>query len=172
MLSKLSNQKGKSKMIKTIVQIKLLGLLLFALILLFSCAPYVSRIPGNTLLVKIDFSKYSKEDFLITPYEYRGDYEAIGLISNKVAPEAHLVEKNIDNAGVTITKKEWQVEFIDVKKMIDELYKNAINMGANAIVDLKNFSSSEVIMVSSTKSITIESLEIRGFAIKRLGAFK
>ncbi len=149
-------------------------LLIIIFISLIGCTPpKKSMYPREVSIYAIDFSEYSKKNFLFTPYRYLGDYESLGLVTVEIRPMAKLVKKSVDTGtGVGLTKDVWEVEKIKMGAIIEEVYKKAINMGANAVVDLEINTNFETLEANSTNPVTVNNIEISGFAIKRLGAFK
>lgn len=67
-------------------------LILFVLVLMplfHSCTTLeIAKFPREEVLYGIDFTKYSKTGFLITPEKYSGNYESIGLVEFVYMPEA------------------------------------------------------------------------------------
>ncbi len=141
--------------------------------ILVSCqAPKITHIPQSSTFYGINFSKYSNKKFLFTPYKYLGDYKSIGLITYKVLPEAKLVqaEKYKDINGNSIVENVWKTEIVNPENAIEMIYKKALEMGANAVVDFKITPIS--ISVDASPPVTLNGIEVSGFAINRLGAFK
>jgi len=151
------------------------------LLLTISCAQQIETIPGYAITSTIDFTKYTEGGFLITPFTYLGDYESICIVDVTIMPETKLVKYNTSNKpkedsyfksdNNLVLAKKWESEKLNLEKSIDYLYKRAVNMGANAIVDFKI----ETIRENHTHfvpPIEVVGIRLSGFAIKRLGAFK
>ena len=141
------------------------------MLLLLSCATgYEVR---KTVLVSgYDFRKYTEQGFLFTPEEYLGDYESIGLLNLEVLPEIRKVPygTRASEKGWEIvigTTRYWQVEEISSVEVLDSLYKEAIGMGADAIV---SFNLEAIPHYNGDANYY--GLQASGFAIKRKGAFK
>ena len=133
-------------------------------------------IPEISTFFTIDFTKYTEEGFLFTPLKYDADYESIGLISFYFYPKAK--SKKLSPAQRerkhTFFMYEWRVEDIKTDKILDEVYKQCIKMGANALtqMSLSDITMSYPNIKTQAPALNITGLKIEGFAIKRLGAFK
>lgn len=147
--------------------------------LFVGCAPGISYVAGNKSVGAIDFIRYSEKDFLFSPHEYLGDYESVGLVSASIFPAA-LLEKidtgKKNDAGEPIFKKVWDIKKVNLNEALDSLYYFASKLNANAIIDLRIETKSEIYNKIGSgvaaPEVTITGYEINGFAIKRLGAFK
>ena len=149
----------------------------FLLIIFFLVActppPNINHVPKYVSVHSINFSKYSEKNFLFTPYQYLGDYKSIGLLTISVTPEANLKETRTGSRGgdgLPIVEKQWEIESLDLDKVIEAYYKKAVEMGANAVVDFKI--TSETKLQYTDPILRVEEIEISGFVIERLGAFK
>jgi hypothetical protein len=144
------------------------------LILLFGCGPQLSYVPGTSSTYVIDFSKYSKQNFIITPDKYPGKYESIGMITVVFMPEAKKENKYVFDEFKMYQgeQKLWASQKIDMEKIPDNFHEKAVSMGANAVINFEIKPYSEMHRVSQTENVKIDGLEVSGFAIKRLGAFK
>lgn len=83
-----------------------------------------------------DFSEYTDQGFLITPEQYLDDYQSIGLITVTQWPAVRKTERRVpdsDSPNGYRTVEEFYPEDINVEKAIDEIYKIAKDMGADAI---------------------------------------
>jgi uncharacterized protein YbjQ (UPF0145 family) len=148
-------------------------LLITATLVLSSCS-YIKYIPKSTTVSIIDFRQYTKNGFLFTPYDYKGDYESIGMIHAKLMPEAKIVKVSTgkkDSIGNTIYKDDWDVSKIETHDAMDTLRENATKMGADAVINLEISSTQESFNIGRQYSITLNGIEVEGFAIKRKGAF-
>jgi hypothetical protein len=150
---------------------------LFAVVslLAISCTT-LKEIPSYSLLNKIDFRKYSDAGFLFTPEKYEGEYKSIGVIDFKKMPGALYTTikelKNKDNyipehPEISTISTQWFTEMIDMDQAIDELYRECISLGADALM---NFKIDYYIETRSNISnpISITGYKISGFAIKRI----
>lgn len=130
----------------------------------------LSQIPKREIFSGIDFRTYTKSGFLFSPGDYNGNFEAIGIVSFLIMPEANKkkFEKTPDadqwhDPGAII---KWEVENIDLQNALDGIYKRCIEMGADALVNFK----SEVNVEDYTYKVPpfkLEGYRITGFAIKR-----
>ena len=121
----------------------------------------VKHIPPTTVVTGIDFTPYTAQKFMFTPEMYRGDYESVGVINVSMHAEGNL----IPNARTG--RHEWVFSPLLIDDVVREAHKRAVAMGANAVV---NFSVKAAPTVVGT--VTIPGIEVSGFAIKRVGAFK
>ena len=111
-----------------------------------------------------DFSDYTEQGFLFTPEQYRGDYRSIGLITITQWPAVRKSERRVlrDDGSGYKTVEEFYPEDIDVEKAIQETYKVAKEMGADAITRF------DVTITSRMNGdLRVSGVEISGFAIKR-----
>ncbi|MEL7832449.1 hypothetical protein [Fodinibius sp. Rm-B-1B1-1] len=112
-----------------------------------------------------DFSEYTEDGFLFTPEAYNGDYQSIGLITVTQWPAVRKMTRRVpspDSPNGYKTVEEFYPDDIDVEKAIDEIYKVANNMGADAIT---RFDVTPTSRMNGT--LTVQGVEISGFAIKR-----
>lgn len=111
-----------------------------------------------------DFSEYTDQGFLITPEQYLEDYQSIGLITVTQWPAVNKSVRSVPNSDGTGYRKveEFHSENINVEKAIDEIYKVATNMGADAIT---RFDVTPTSRMNGT--LRVQGVEISGFAIKR-----
>jgi len=144
-------------------------LIISILITILNCAPTKEFIPQEKSEFVVDFSKYSKQNFLFTPYQYSGKYKSSGMISISFMPEAKLIkEYPFKNQMYQGEQKYWQIQKVDLEKIIESFHKKAISMGANAIITFKINSVTKTYEVGSTNPVIITGVELTGFAIKRL----
>ncbi len=146
--------------------------LFIAIFFLISCET-VKFIPKSTSVEIIDFKKYLNKNFLITPYDYKGDYESIGMIHATLMPSANLIsmKKYSEVTSDTMVVYQWKTDTIKTSEALDTIYSKAVQMGADAIIDLSINSNRETYNIGSSKEITIFGIIVDGFAIKRKGAF-
>lgn len=135
--------------------------------LLFSCSTTLNYIPTETSYYAIDFRKYSKDGFLITPEKINKDYESIGVVKYVIVPGArYQVDKSVRYPDGTLANvQKWQTNKITLSQGLDSLYSWAKGMGANAII---NFSATTTQRnyQSISNPITLEGYELNGFAIR------
>lgn len=144
--------------------------LAFTIILLISSCSQesITRIPREVTYYGINFTKYSKQNFLVTPIEYPGFYDAIGIVSVELYPEADYktTEIRTNASGQEVQHKEWVVEQIDAQDAVDSLVSMASRMGADAIINFKlNTEKAEYLRI--TNPIVLSGVSASGFAIKR-----
>jgi len=123
------------------------------LILVFGCSPKI--INPESFYFAIDFTKYSKEGFLITPEKYLGEYESIGLVEYVLIP------------GATKSDYGYQVDDIRLSQGIDSLFSLAKDMGADAIMNFNINSTQREHTFFMQGQLVLEGFELSGFAIKR-----
>lgn len=135
-------------------------LLLPVILLLISCAS-TEPMPESINTFGFDFSEYTEEGFLITPEQYLGEYQSIGLIRTVMWPRVYRVPSgSTDDQGNP--NYDFRTEELNVEKAIDEIYQQAEDMGANAITRFDITSTSR-----RNGDMIVEGAEISGFAIKR-----
>ncbi|KKN85467.1 hypothetical protein LCGC14_0277860 [marine sediment metagenome] len=143
-------------------------LLIFGACLLSSCT-VITKIPGYESLTGLDFRPYTEQGFLITPYEYGGEYSTISMINYEVMPSARLPQTTYSNApsGIVTTRSgDWVIDELDVQIALDSIFEICINQGANALVDLEVTGISKGYM-NIAKPVTIYGIRITGLAIER-----
>lgn len=111
-----------------------------------------------------DFTKYTKDGFLITPEGYLGQYESVGYLDTYVLPAVKKREEKEEVDGVTYIYQynDLVVEKINTNDAIDEIYKKAKSMGADAII---HFSIRDINYLNGT--MIVHGIEVTGYAIKR-----
>lgn len=147
--------------------------ILVVAIVLFNCSEPPSLIPEKLIASGYDFSEYSEKGFLFTPNEYSGDYESIGLIQLTYSPEARLstVSEHIPGVGKK-ERTQWITDPINADKVIEDVYNLCIEMGADALTQMKIEPYSENHAQGTMNPLTLSGIKISGFAIRRLGALK
>lgn len=140
-------------------------LILFITLFLFVGCSAIKEMDRLVLYYSFDFTKYTSEGFLFTPLEYNGDYESIGVIQTIIYPavtkKATLTQRySADERPIMM--ENYFIENISPQEAIDELYKKAKTMGADAII---NFTLSETFYMNGT--MRVPGISVRGFAIKR-----
>jgi len=138
----------------------------------------LSFVPREEKVFGIDFSKYTKQDFLITPEKYIDKYESIGLITYEYLPATEyksegsepnpFYDKNLPNSSPFISVKQWYSETVEISQVMDSVYKISKNMGADAIVNFDIKVKSDAVGVHASNPTTRYGYTISGFAIKRL----
>jgi hypothetical protein len=146
-------------------------LLPFLFLCFWNCAPAPTFIPKYSKISAIDFSPFTEKGFLFTPNKYNGDYKSIGIINFTYFPEAKLTELKIkrnkrDDEG--ITKTFWDVESYDSNILLYEIYTSCVSLGADALTEFKIKNVQSKHGEDSTDPVTINGIEMYGFAIKRV----
>ena len=134
----------------------LIILISFALVSCSSIKPMEEQITVSGF----DFTKYADQGFLITPEQYLGEYESIGMMNVTIWPSVSESAK-ASASGVT-ERQRWYIGPLNVDKAIDRIYQQAKDMGADGIMRF-NVKSIE----QFNGSLRIEGAEISGFAINR-----
>ncbi len=137
--------------------------ILFVLFLFAIGCSGPSELSRSVVVTGIDFRPYTEKGFLITPEKYTGEYQSIGMIRIDVQPATKKVDYSVPiDTKTWSVHLDWLVENLDIKMVIDEAYKAATKMGADALTD---FSLSSRVMVEGY--ILVPTYEATGFAIKR-----
>lgn len=114
-----------------------------------------------------DFTPYTSKGFFISPEQYLLPYDPVGVISITFSPEVkkHVRFTNYDSTKYTLVlapSSEWIVERVDVRMVIEQIYRLGIKMGADAVVrfniGMKPMTNGDLLYFAS---------EVSGFAIKR-----
>ncbi len=157
---------------------KLIQTLLLSIPLLtFSgCLATLHQIHPVNEFYGIDFTKYSKEGFLITPEKYADKYESVGMIEYHIMPGAKYLKagtrrEKIDNiyGDANVNTYIWIIDKIKFSQAMDSIYVMAKNMGADAITNFDfNIETSELNSLIYNNPVTITGYRITGYAIKRL----
>lgn len=158
---------------------KRIAVFALALVIMASCTVQmkeITKIQGYTIMNKIDFRKYSDKGFLITPEKYSGEYHAVGMIDFIKMPGAVYVKRTrLDDNNKPVTPefghpaeidKNWVPENINMDAVLEDLYKQCVALGADAIINF-NLETNSVLHGGITNPVTIEGVRITGFAIKR-----
>jgi hypothetical protein len=134
-------------------------------IALFFCSctvTKISQIPAKQALLGFDFRPYTEKGFLITPYSYAGEYEAIGLMKFTMTPEANRVA---DDKPSNYTTYKWEIKELRQEDAIKGMYEECVKMGADALVDFKlNYITDNY---NTDPYASVIGYEVTGFAIKR-----
>ncbi|MEE4257305.1 MAG: hypothetical protein V2I47_09715, partial [Bacteroidales bacterium] len=109
------------------------------IVVLGSCKP-LTYIPSYSEKFVIDLTRYTDKQFLITPEVYTGDYESIGILAIAFYPTARRVknsESASNNSDQFIVQGSWVAEKVKAEEVVDILYEDAKNMGADAIMNFR-----------------------------------
>ncbi|MGB2958217.1 MAG: hypothetical protein WBD30_04980 [Bacteroidota bacterium] len=149
------------------------SLVLFAVLLLASCAS--QKESARQIFVRgWDFTPYAEMDFLFTPEQYRGDYEALGLIKLTFYPEVKKFDKKETYVQTnhyvytSLSSGKFLIEEVPEDEMLRTFYRTAFDMGGDAVVSFNSKDERR----TSEGGVPITVTEMIGFVIKRRGAFK
>ena len=149
---------------------KHLTLLLFIGLAFWGCSPVITYVPEKSEVSAIDFTPFTKKDFLFTPNKYLGEYESVGIIYFKYHPEAKLVKKEIERSKDerdNITKTVWEVAEYNPNLLLYDVYTACVSMGADALTEFTFEGIQSDYGFGSAQPISIDGISIKGFAIKR-----
>ena len=138
--------------------------LLLSILFLLIVGCEIKELERTVEVYGFDFSEYSKKGFLFTPETYNGPYESIGILKMIIYPEVRKKELKYENDPNFESKKytDWAVGKINPAEAINEMYKSASKMGADAVT---KFEIKTVTKING--QLIIEGIEVNGFAIKR-----
>ena len=125
------------------------------------CSQKITHVDATSKTLSLDFTKYQKNKFLITPGEYGGDYTAVGMFTFIKYPESDFVENKKH-----YEKSYWSQKTVKEQEVLDLAYESAKSRGADAIT---HFKISPIIknMNDGLKDFTITGIKITGLLIKR-----
>lgn len=141
------------------------------ILFVFSCSAGV-EMQRTVISSGYDFRQYTEKGFLFTPEAYFGEYESVGVLDIEISPEVKEVNyegDEVDNENKWIFLRStndgslWKVQRVSPQEVLDEFYKEAIKMGADAVIRL-SFDNIE----ESNDEFTYYGLSATGFAIKRI----
>lgn len=152
-------------------------LIIVSVTFLASCSPLrtLEYIDEVSKFYAVDFTKYTKQNFLITPEMYQGQYESIGLIDYTLMPKSlykTIGRKQNPNwtEGSTIPRfisvQEWVDDDMSLDRALERVYDKSKLLGADALVNFRwDVQTTEYTGIANPK--TIVGVRITGFAIKR-----
>jgi len=141
-----------------------LPVILLLSVIIASCGT-ISPMEKSTSVTGMDFRPFTERGFFMTPEKYAGDYEPKGLIYVTLWP--HVLKAGEPGLPGTAYKRHsinrnWNIEELELEEALEEAYQVAIQMDADALVDMT------AIPVSRRNGgIEVEGIEVSGFAIKR-----
>ena len=144
---------------KKIISLAVVTALSFGLV---GCSQKFTHINKQESISSLDFTKYQKKNFLITPGEYGDNYTAMGIFTFTVYPEANFIER--DNTRKIYYK--WVSKDISSQEILDLAYETAIKKGADAITHF-NMKVTTKMINDGIENFVIDGLEISGLLIKR-----
>lgn len=134
------------------------------ILILCGCTMPPTKVPEEFQFKTIPFTKYTEKGFLFTPNNYEKDYESIGIIDATLYPEANL--RSI-KTGSPIGYISWKKKDINFEKALDSLYESCVEMGADALIQMKFDIVSKTKFKTTSKPLKIVGINIKGYAIKR-----
>lgn len=138
-------------------------LILFIILTFISCSSVRQSTNKIVIHYGFDFTKYSTQGFLFTPEQYLGEYESIGIVKTIIFPAVKNKKSQIKSqTGEPFLNEEWEIEKLDADEAINEMYKKATEMGANAVVRFEIHKTQYM-----NGLMEIPGFEVSGFAIKR-----
>ena len=106
--------------------------LIFLILILTGCYTELKVISPTKTLYGYDFTPYAEKGFLITPYDYSGNYESIGIIRFETFPGANYQEKRIEETDkevhddtyfqVHVDNKIWKIDSLSFQESLNEVY--------------------------------------------------
>lgn len=140
--------------------------ILFCIAILSSCSiERVKYIHSFTEKLVFDFRKYTEKDFFITPEKYQGNYESIGIIDISIYPAAARQLEIIKPQNIIdgeYAQGYWLIRKLKPNEIINTIYEEANDMGANAIMNFKVTS----IQKQVDYDLNLKGINVSGFAIK------
>ena len=131
------------------------------------CSQKYTHIDKQENISSLDFTKYQKKNFLITPGEYGDNYTAIGIFTFTVYPEANYIETiNKNNEDEEQKTGKWISKNLSSQEILDLAYQTALKKGGNGITHFKIRNTSEMYN-DGMHIFSINGLEMSGLLIKR-----
>jgi hypothetical protein len=143
---------------KKIISLAVVTALSFGLV---GCSQKFTHVDKQKSISSLDFTKYQKKDFLITPGEYGDNYTAMGIFTFTVYPEANYLKTHSQNPPY-----KWVTKNISSQEVLDLAYETAIKKGANAITHFK-IRVTNKILNDGIQNFSVSGLEMSGLLIKR-----
>lgn len=129
--------------------------------------------PGSSNTSGMDFREFSEQGFHFSPYSYSSKFESRGMISITISPQSFVLDEssvskkkpgtNYEQHSSIATSLPIYVEKISIQDQLKKMRDIAVELGADAIVDLKIQSEPD-----ERDFGTVYILHLSGFAIKRL----
>lgn len=153
---------------------KLLVIIPVLIIVLQSCYTPSKLIPRERIIKEsfYDYSKYTSENFLITPNPYTGEFESRGEIIISIKPSTKIVKgsRKFNSALNKYEEEEYlQEEEITPEELLEIIVSKARNEGADALTNFRARAIYNDYYNSTTQNYikVFDRYELRGFAIKR-----
>ncbi|NOZ35660.1 MAG: hypothetical protein GXO80_10230 [Chlorobi bacterium] len=148
-------------------------LIVFFVSVFSSCYVY-PHLEHSEYTYAVDLNKYSNEDFLFTSEGYNGKYKSCGFVKAELFPEVkYLLRTETFDETKYQREGNFIIEKISIDEIINNFYKKAININANAVIRLKivkkrNPKLKQYPQYESKLNDVSEGYFISGFAIKRI----
>jgi hypothetical protein len=151
---------------KRIIKIILIS---FCIILLSCASREVFKIDKELTHLEVDFNKYIQKNFIFTPNEYKGTYTPLGIVHYKLRGGAELIEIEKRRSTPLV----WVNENIHPNDIFVTAYQRALEMGADAVMQLKiQYDMEKYATGHGLETIYLPVIEISGVAIKRQNLLK
>lgn len=121
-------------------------LLLILTAFFYGCTSTIPDTKEQFYTIGFDFNKYVEQGFLITPGDYKGDYDVMGLMECSVTPE--IVKMLYDENMFLIKPKDGtryyyafvggngcRVKTVNADSLISYMHKQALALNADAIIN-------------------------------------
>lgn len=131
---------------------------------LAGCVKQISHIPAVKYTSALDLTRYAERGFLITTGPYGGEYEAVGIVSVLLYPEARREIKT--NREGWDEPGGWSIEEVSYQEAVDSLYHAASRLGANGIMSL-NFEAPLRFTSALSDMPVLSGVLAQGLAIRR-----
>jgi len=148
---------------KKIISLAVVTALSFGLV---GCSQKFTHIDKQKSISSLDFTKYQKKDFLITPGEYGDNYTAMGIFTFTVYPEANYIGTTSKTDEGETTSGKWISKNLSSQEILDLAYTTALKKGANAITHFKMNTTTKMLN-DGRQNFFINGLEMSGLLIKR-----
>ena len=125
------------------------------------CSQKYTHVDKQEVISSLDFTKYQKNDFLITPGEYGDNYTAMGIFTFTVYPESNYIKTTSGRKS-----KNWVSKDISSQEILDLAYETAVKKGANAITHFKIRTTTKMLN-DGIQNFSVTGLEMSGLLIKR-----
>jgi len=143
-----------------------LGIVIAVSLLMGGCSQTFTHVDKQESITSLDFTKYKNDNFLITPGDYGENYEALGMFSFTIYPEANYVSDKAQDNDSNEKFLKWKQGIVAPQEVLDLAYKTAITKNANAITHFK-IKNIDKVMNDGIHSFVVTGLEISGLLIKR-----
>ena len=119
-------------------------------------------IPASTEIRGYDFREY--DEFLFTPGDYSGEYDAIGIVTFSVWPRAEYKDSlYFHDSGFNERRMMWAVGQVNTDNAIRTAHDRAVEMGADALTHFNIGTISRQLPNGGS----MDGIEVSGYAIDR-----